>query len=51
MLLGMTAGELGLVVFVFVVVYIAALVPKVGAFIGRKLSGGASPPREAKPRP
>jgi hypothetical protein len=44
MLLGMTRGELGLVVFVFLLVYSAALVPKVGAFLGRKLAGGASRP-------
>jgi hypothetical protein len=39
MVLGMTHGELGLVLFVFGLVFSAALVPRLGAFIGRKLAG------------
>jgi hypothetical protein len=46
MLFGMTEGEWGLVVFIFALVIVAAWVPRVGAFVGRKLSG----PRDAKPR-
>jgi len=39
MILGMTHGELALVVFIFGLVYAAALVPRLGAFIGRRLAG------------
>jgi hypothetical protein len=39
MLLGMTRGEFALVVFVFGLVYSAALVPRVGAFVGRHVAG------------
>ncbi len=38
MLLAMTRGEIILVVLVFTLVYSAALVPRVGAFIGRTLA-------------
>jgi hypothetical protein len=38
MLLGMTCGEIALVVFVFGLVYSASRVPRLGAFIGRKLA-------------
>ncbi len=41
MLFGMTEGELGLVLFVFGLVYVAAFVPRAGAFIGRRLAGGS----------
>ncbi len=39
MVLGMTHGELGLVLFVFCLVYFASVVPKLGAFVGRRLAG------------
>ena len=42
MVLGMTHGELGLVLFIFVLVYSAQIVPtigaRVGAWFGRKPS-------------
>ncbi len=34
MLLGMTRGEIGLVLFIFGLVYAAQLVPRLGAFLG-----------------
>lgn len=34
MILGMTRGELGLVVFLFVLIYAGVLVPRVGARLG-----------------
>jgi hypothetical protein len=37
---GVTRGELGLVLFVFGIVYVAAFVPRAGASIGRRLAGG-----------
>ncbi len=37
MLLGMTYGEIALVVFVFGLVYSASRVARVGAFVGRRL--------------
>jgi len=40
----MTTGEIELVVFVFGLVYAAAFVPRFGAFVGRKLAGGSTPP-------
>ena len=39
MLLGMTHGELGLVLFVFVLVYAAQWVPVIGERVGTWLSG------------
>jgi hypothetical protein len=42
-MLGMTAGELELVAFVFGLVYAAAFVPRFGAFVGRKLAGDGGP--------
>jgi Sec-independent protein translocase protein TatA len=38
MLLGMTHGELGLVVVIFVLVYVAQWVPKAGERVGAWLS-------------
>jgi hypothetical protein len=43
MLLGMTHAELALVVFIFALVCVAQVVPRVGAFVGRKLAGKSSP--------
>jgi hypothetical protein len=40
----MTQGELTLVVFVFGLVYVAAFVPRFGAFVGRKLAGKPTAP-------
>ena len=37
MFLGMTRGELGLVVFIFVVVYASRLLPRAGDWLGRLL--------------
>jgi hypothetical protein len=45
----MTHGELGLVLFIFALVYVAAFVPRAGAYVGRRLAGRASPMGEAKP--
>jgi hypothetical protein len=45
MVLGMSHSELGLVIFIFGLVYVALLVPKAGAFVGRKLAGKAGQPR------
>jgi len=49
MLLGMTHAELALVVFIFGLVCIAQVVPRAGAFVGRKLgprpSSRVPPPR------
>ena len=39
MLLGMTQGEFGLVVFIFLLVYCAQFVPRVGEAVGAKLFG------------
>jgi hypothetical protein len=39
MLFGMSPGEVGLVVFIFGLVYFAQLVPRLGAFVGEKLGG------------
>jgi hypothetical protein len=50
MILGMTHGELALVLFVFGLVYVAALVPRLGAFVGRRLAGGARS-RQEPPTP
>jgi len=47
MLLGLTGGEFALVAFVFGLVYVAAFVPRFGAFVGRKLAGRTA----ARPRP
>jgi len=38
MLLGMTHGELELVVFVFALIYVAQWVPKAGDWVGALLS-------------
>ena len=38
MLLGMTHGELGLVLFVFVLIYVAQFAPKAGERVGAWLS-------------
>lgn len=43
--LGMTEGEISLVAFVFGLVYVAAYVPRFGAFVGRKLAGHPDTPR------
>jgi hypothetical protein len=43
MVLGMTHGELGLVLFIFALVYSAAWVPKLGAAVGRALAGKQPP--------
>jgi hypothetical protein len=40
MLLGMTRGEIGLVLFIFALVYFAQIVPKIGEFLGEKLAAG-----------
>ena len=40
----MTRGEIGLVLFIFALVYFALLVPKVGAYVGRMLAGKPKPP-------
>jgi hypothetical protein len=40
----MTHGEIVLVAFVFGLVYFAAFVPRLGAFVGRKLAGQAGRP-------
>jgi len=37
MVLGMTHGELGLVIFIFALVYSAQIVPKIGARVGASL--------------
>ncbi len=37
MLFGMTRGEIGLVVFIFGLVYVAAFLPRMGAWLGDKL--------------
>jgi len=39
----MTRGELGLVAFVFGLIYSAALVPRLGAWVGRRLSRRPTP--------
>jgi hypothetical protein len=39
MILGMTRGEFGLVVFLFVLIYAGVLVPKAGARLGAYLAG------------
>jgi hypothetical protein len=39
MLLGMTRGEAGLVLFIFALVYCAQIVPRIGGFLGEKLAG------------
>jgi hypothetical protein len=39
MLFGMTRGEIGLVVFVFVLVYGGVLVPRLGERLGVSLAG------------
>ncbi len=44
MIFGMTRSELGLVVFIFGLVYFALFVPKAGAFVGRKLAAKPRPP-------
>lgn len=44
MLLGMTYGEIALVVFVFGLVYSASRVPRVGAFVGRRLAAKPARP-------
>jgi hypothetical protein len=41
----MTHGEIALVAFVFGLVYVAAFVPRFGAFVGRKLAGHPGGPR------
>ena len=46
MVLGMTHGELALVIFIFGLVFVAALVPRAGAFLGRALAGS---PRQPPP--
>ena len=38
MFLGMTSGELGLVAFIFVLVYAAQIVPKIGARLGERFA-------------
>ena len=35
----MTNGELGLVVFIFAIVWFAQLVPKIGARVGERFGG------------
>jgi len=40
---GMTHGELGLVLFVFALVYFALLIPKAGAYVARALAGKPKP--------
>ena len=37
-LFGMTLGEIGLVCFDFGLIYVAALVPRLGAYVGRTLA-------------
>ena len=37
MLLGMTRGEIGLLVFIFALVYFAQLVPRLGEFLGERV--------------
>jgi hypothetical protein len=39
MLLGMTQGEFGLVVFIFLLVYSAQFAPRLGELLGAKLLG------------
>ena len=41
MLLGMTRGEIGLVIFIFGLIYSAQLVPRLGELLGELLAGGA----------
>lgn len=40
MLLGMTRGEIGLVIFIFGLIYSAQLVPRLGEVLGELLAGG-----------
>jgi hypothetical protein len=39
MMFGMTRGELGLVVFIFALVWSAQILPRVGDLVGRLLFG------------
>ena len=41
--LGLSNGELGLVLFIFGLVYSAALMPRLGAFVGRQLTRKSRP--------
>ena len=41
MLLGMTRGEIGLVIFIFGLIYSAQLVPRLGELVGELLAGKA----------
>jgi hypothetical protein len=49
MLFGMTRGEIGLVVLIFGLVYVAAFLPRMGAWLGDKLFARApgSKPKES----
>lgn len=49
MILGMTRAELGLVVFVFLLIYGAGFLTRIGAFLGGLFSGGAREAPEGGP--
>ena len=53
MIFGMTRGEIGLVIFLFALIYVGVIVPKAGARLGAYLAaaqrrdrGGAAPERK-----
>jgi hypothetical protein len=47
MIFGMTRGEIGLVLFIFGLVYIAAFLPRIGAWLGVRVFGRST---DSKPK-
>ncbi len=41
MIFGMTRGEIGLVIFLFALIYVGVIVPKMGARLGAYLASGS----------